>query len=176
MTSPTVQYQYANGASNSTRLTGVTYPNGRRLSYLYGSAGGADDAVGRVTGIVDTPGVTLADYEYLGLGTVARVDYPEPAIENVLAGGGTNPDTGDIYTGLDRFGRIIDCHWRKYSPSPTTDIERVQYTYDRVGNRLTRQNLVAATTSKTRPEATATTMKLAPMIASSVQRARSIKP
>jgi RHS repeat-associated protein len=116
------------------------------VSYGYGSPGGVDDAAGRVASIA-SGSQALANYEYLGLGTVARVDYPEPAIENVLAGGGTNPDTGDIYTGLDRFGRIIDCHWRKYSPSPTTDIERVQYTYDRVGNRLTRQNLVAATTA-----------------------------
>ena len=175
MTSPTVRYQYANGASNSTRLTGVTYPDGRAVSYGYGSSGGVDDAAGRVASIA-SGSQALANYEYLGMGTVARVDYPEPDIENVLAGCGTNPDTGDIYTGLDRFGRIIDCYWRKYSPSPTTDIERVQYTYDRVGNRLTRQNLVAATTSNNSPEATATIMKLAPMIASSVQRARSIKP
>lgn len=174
-TTPRLNYSYEAGgsATNSTRLTAVTYPNSRELGYLYS---GTDDAASRVISIINaSPSQTLASYEYLGVGTVARVDYPEPAIENVLASGGTNPSTGDIYTGLDQFGRVIDCYWRKYS-SPTADIERVQYTYDRVGNRLTRQNLVAATTSNNSPEVTATIAEPAPLTASPAHPAKSMKP
>jgi RHS repeat-associated protein len=46
------------------------------------------------------------------------------------------------YTGLDRFGRIIDQRWRKTSDS--TDRERVKYGFDRASNRVWRENTVAS--------------------------------
>ena len=49
-----------------------------------------------------------------------------------------NPDTGDIYAGLDRFGRITDCRWR--NTSTDSDLSRTQYGYDRDSNRLWRKN------------------------------------
>jgi len=45
-------------------------------------------------------------------------------------------DAGDPYTGLDRFGRIVDQRWR----SGSTDQDRFTYSYDRDGNRLTKTN------------------------------------
>ena len=47
---PVVEYLYED-AANPTRLTGMVYPNGRELTYDY--AAGADDALGRVTAILD---------------------------------------------------------------------------------------------------------------------------
>jgi len=59
---------------------------------------------------------------------------------------GTNdPDTGDIYSGLDRFGRVKDNLWVDGGGS---DLDRIQYGYDRAGNRLWRRNTVAAALSK----------------------------
>jgi RHS repeat-associated protein len=59
---------------------------------------------------------------------------------------GTNdPDTGDIYSGLDRFGRVKDHRWLDGAGA---DLDRLQYGYDRVGNRLWRRNVVAAALGK----------------------------
>src|SRR5262249_2763839 len=48
---------------------------------------------------------------------------------------------GDQYTGLDRFGRVVDQRWRKSDGMHT---DRFSYGYDRNGNRLYRQNVVQA--------------------------------
>ncbi len=86
----------------------------------------------------------LADYSYLGLGAFVEVDYTEPDVKYTLVGtaGGNDPDTGDIYRGLDRFGRIKDSYWYNYGSS--SDADRIKYGYDRNGNRLWRENTVAA--------------------------------
>ncbi len=47
-TTPKVQYGYASGSANTIRPTTMTYPNGRVLTYGYGSSGGNNDAAGRV--------------------------------------------------------------------------------------------------------------------------------
>jgi RHS repeat-associated protein len=51
-----------------------------------------------------------------------------------------NTDGGDKYTGLDRFGRVIDRNWLNTSTGTSTD--RFQYGYDRDSNVLWRNNLV----------------------------------
>jgi RHS repeat-associated protein len=48
---------------------------------------------------------------------------------------------GDQYTGLDRFGRVIDQRWIKESSG--ADLERVEYGFDRASNRVWRDNAVA---------------------------------
>jgi hypothetical protein len=50
-------------------------------------------------------------------------------------------DAGDQYSGLDRFGRIVDQNWVKLN-SPTTSVDRIQYGYDNDGNVLYRDDLV----------------------------------
>jgi len=159
-TTPKVQYGYASGSANTIRPTSITYPNGRVITYDYGTASGMNDALSRVGSILDDDaGAThLADYSYLGLGpargllpTVTspftpgaiEVDYTEPDIRYTLVGtaGGTDPDTGDIYRGYDRFGRVKDCYWYNYGAS--TDVDRIKYGYDRNGNRAYRENTVA---------------------------------
>ena len=51
-------------AATPTRLIGVTYPNGRVLTYAYDT--GADAAVGRVSYLTESDGTQLADYSYPG--------------------------------------------------------------------------------------------------------------
>jgi hypothetical protein len=69
-TTPKVQYAYADGSANYTRLTKLTYPNGRILRYEYNS--GADANLSRVSFLADdasgSVGTHLAEYSYLGIG------------------------------------------------------------------------------------------------------------
>ena len=72
----------------------------------------------------------IVDYNYLGLNQVVIQTYNEPStpVDYTLATG-----TGsDPYDGLDRFGRIVNLRWQK----GTTKLVDYDYTYDRVGNRL----------------------------------------
>jgi RHS repeat-associated protein len=132
-TSLSVGYSYSDGSANTTRPTGMTYPNGRVI--LYGYADGDDDALGRITSISDTGEANGVAYTYLGLGTFVQANYPEPNITwNLATGTGANR-----YAGLDSFGRVIDCLWQ----GPSAPIEDVRYGYDRLGNRIWRHNAVA---------------------------------
>lgn len=142
-TTPKVQYAYSEmtGGANHSRLTNVTYPNGKVLSYNYTAA--IDAAVSRLTSLSDTTG-TLESFDYLGLGTVVRRAHPQPGVDltYIKQTAEANGDAGDQYTGLDRFGRVVDQRWRKTSDGSHTD--RFKYGYDRNSNRLYRENVVNA--------------------------------
>jgi hypothetical protein len=67
---------------------------------------------------------------------------PQPGTQYTLLGSGSgNSPAGDIYWGLDPFGRIIDSRW--FNTGTGADIDRIQYGYDRASNRIWRQNPVA---------------------------------
>jgi RHS repeat-associated protein len=131
MSTPKVQYSYSAmaGGANHSRLTGITYPNGRVLNYTYT---GLDNTISRLTALSDTS-ATLERYTYLGLGTVVERAHPQPNVNltYLISGSG---DGGDQYVGLDRFGRVVEQRWDKAG----TATDRFQYTYDRDSNRLTK--------------------------------------
>ena len=60
--------------------------------------------------------------------------------KSIKQSGESNGDAGDQYTGLDRFGRVVDQRWIKTSSGTATD--RFQFGYDRDSNPLYRDNLV----------------------------------
>jgi hypothetical protein len=127
----------------------MTYPNARVLTYDYGAVGGMADAASRIDAIVEqSSSLALAKYSYLGQSAIVEVNYTEPDIKYTLVdlSGANDPDTGDIYSGLDRFGRVKDLRWRNYATS--TDAVRIKHGYDRAGNRLYREDPVAAANSK----------------------------
>jgi len=110
----------------------------------YGTANGTNDGASRIGSLIDNDGTThLADYSYLGVGVIVIDDYSQPQTKYTLAdiNGNNDPDTGDIYSGLDRFSRVKDLHWYNYGSD--TDSVRIQHGYDRAGNRLWRQDPVA---------------------------------
>jgi RHS repeat-associated protein len=115
------------------------YPNGRLLTYNYTAA--IDAAVSRLTSISDNS-ATLESLDYLGMGTVVRRAHSQPGVDltYIKQGAEGNGDAGDQYTGLDRFGRVVDQRWIKTSDGSDTD--RFKYGYDRDSNRLYRENLV----------------------------------
>ncbi len=138
-TSPNVQYAYADGSANTTRLTAITYPGAisgstpRVVTYNYAS--GNDDALSRVTSYVDSDSSTLVEYTYLGLRTFVDLTYPQPDVTWSLAGGsGANP-----YLGLDQFGRVINNLWQNAGGAA---LDQIQYGYDQSSNRLWRHETV----------------------------------
>jgi RHS repeat-associated protein len=159
---PAVQYGYADGNANTIRQTITIYPNGRVLTYDYGAPGGMNDVLSRTNSLIDNDGAThLADYAYLGTRDVIQVTAPQPALTYTLIGvaSGNDPVTGDIYQGLDLFGRVKDLIWtggetgRSSSSSSSSSggsaaiLVRIQHSYDQTGNRLWRLDAVDPTES-----------------------------
>ncbi len=142
-TTPKVQYAYTEmpSGANHSRLTSMTYPNGRTISYDYGTSSSLNDTISRLEAIKDGA-TTLESYSYLGVGIVVTRAHGQPGVDltYVKRSGESNGDAGDQYIGLDRFGRIVDQRWVVASSGTARD--RFQYTYDAMGNCLTRDNLV----------------------------------
>jgi RHS repeat-associated protein len=74
--------------------------------------------------------------------TVVTRSHPQPEIDltSLKQGAEADADAGDKYTGLDRFGRVVDQRWIKTGNGTHTD--RFGYGYDRDSNRTYRDNLV----------------------------------
>jgi RHS repeat-associated protein len=152
-TTPAVQYAYSDSSAGRV-LTSMTYPNGRILHYGYDGST-LDTAIGRLSYLADDNGSGgvgqhLEEYAYLGLNTAVARNHPETGINltYIQQSGDTlaNTDGGDQYTGLDRFGQIIDQNDVDTSTSTSTD--RFQYSYDRDGNVLAKNNLVNSSESQ----------------------------
>jgi len=138
-TTPKIEYTYSEMASgaNHSRLTGMVYPSGYVLTFNYAS--GLDDDISRLSSLSDSTGM-VESYDYLGLGTVVQRGHSQPGVDlTFIASSGTG-DAGDQYTGLDRFGRVVDQNW----VNGGTSVVRFQYGYDRNSNALFRDDLVNA--------------------------------
>jgi hypothetical protein len=103
----------------------------------YGSSGSAEDVLNRLKQLKSGSNV-LVDYTCLGQDTPVIANYssqPAVALTYLKQSGDSDltgdRNPGDDYYGLDRFGRVQDQRWRK----GTSDLERVQYGYDRASNR-----------------------------------------
>jgi len=119
------------------RPTALRYPNGRLVHYTYGSAESTADALNRIDSICDdasgSPGDVLAQYRYLGMGTIVVEDYAQPEVKLDYVGDGS-------YSGFDRFGRVVDHKWYDYGESEVRD--QYRHGYDRASNRLYRENTI----------------------------------
>jgi hypothetical protein len=105
---PRVQTSFADGAANTVRPVSLTYPDGRVVSFDYGAAGSMNDRCSRIAALKQGS-TTLAEYEFLGLGAVVQQTSPEANLRMTLVDltGSNDPETGDLYGGLDRFGRLV---------------------------------------------------------------------
>jgi hypothetical protein len=83
--------------------------------------------------LITNPQHSCNSYYTVGHYQAFKKTTPVATLSYIQATGDTsaNTDAGDKYTGLDRFGRVIDQVWRNSSGSV---IDRYQYGYDRVGN------------------------------------------
>jgi RHS repeat-associated protein len=142
--SASVQYAYSemSGGGNHSRLISMTYPNGRVINYDYEGMLGVDDTISRVSRISETTNhTTIEGYSYLGLSTIVEQDRPQNGTKLSLVQQSNDTlhgtDGGDQYTGLDRFGRVVDQWWLKYSGTNITGtLDRFQYAYDPNSNVL----------------------------------------
>jgi len=143
---PKVSYGHENGASkNTVRRKSITYPDGRTVDIGYGSANSADDLMSRIASLkINGEGTNLADYSYFGLTAIAKVHYPEPAVNLSYIKTASAPvgDAGDQYAGYDRFGRTADMRWVMSSGGAVRD--RFQYRYDSASQRTWNSNLAAS--------------------------------
>jgi RHS repeat-associated protein len=138
-TTPKVSYGYSlTAGGNHSRITSLTHPDGYVVGYGYDS--GLDAAISRLSRL-SNGATTLESYRYLGASQVVERARPEVGITlSMISQNGTTGDGGDQYTGLDRFGRLVDQRWFSGSGSGAVDVDRYGYTYDRNSNRLTRSN------------------------------------
>jgi RHS repeat-associated protein len=148
-TTPEVQYAYTemSGGQNNSRLISMTYPSGYVVNYNYGSIGGLNDRISRLDSISD-PNGTLESYKYLGLSTVVERDHPQTNLNlTYISQTNSTGDAGDKYTGLDRFGRVVEQNW--YDTSTAQSVEDLTYSYDRDSNVLARNNALNSDFSET---------------------------
>ena len=130
----------------------MTYPDGRVLDFVYNP--GLDSTISRVSAIADdnagSPGTVLESYAYLGLGMIVAWNHPQTRVNltYIRQPGDTaaNTDGGDQYTGLDRFGRVVDQNWVN-TATGAADV-RYQYGYNRNSEVLYRADLVHAALSE----------------------------
>jgi RHS repeat-associated protein len=139
-TTPVVQYTYTemSGGVNNSRLTTITYPDSYAVTLNYAS--GIDTTISRLTSLSDSNG-TLEAYLYLGVATVVQRTRAADNMEMTYISqtGGTG-DAGDQYSGLDRFGRVVEQNW--YNTSTTTSTDDFQYGYDQNSNVLWKNNIL----------------------------------
>jgi RHS repeat-associated protein len=139
-TDPNVQYAYEDGiASNEAKYVRpdyVTYPgpSSRRVVYYNYPTSGVGAALSRLSNIAPISGSHFADYTYLGAGTMVDANYPAVANTPALTYG----TRVNSYSGLDRFGRVVDQKWQNQTGGAVKD--QFKYGYDRTSNRLYRTN------------------------------------
>lgn len=73
-TTPKMEYAYADGSANTIRRVSQTYPDGRVMTYDYGTSGAMNDVLSRVESLKEGTNL-MARYTYLGLGEIVRVEY-----------------------------------------------------------------------------------------------------
>jgi RHS repeat-associated protein len=149
---PRVSYTYVDGSANTTRRMSVTYPSGKVINISYGAAGSIDDRLDRMAQTqIAGEGQSLATFQWAGVGRFLRLGLPQPGLELSYYKPADEPvgDSGDPYSGYDRFGRTVDMRWNKIlSAESVQSVDRVQYGYDRASRRQWRQDLAAPASAK----------------------------
>lgn len=84
----------------------ATDQNTDNINLEFNYTGGTNSGLSRVTSMA-LDGVTVADYDYIGLDRVSRIDYPENDIYSDLQ------STTNTYDTLDRFNRVTKSRWSK---------------------------------------------------------------
>jgi hypothetical protein len=123
------RYQFEN-VNGGVRATGIEYQSaGRTISYDYTNA--IDNSISRISSVKEG-GNTLESYKYLGLGSVNQV--------TTSTGGGNVVQNRSF----DNFGRLGNQTWAKGSFS----LNNFTYTYDTVGNLVSKRDNVYSTRSE----------------------------
>ena len=107
-----VGYSYEEVLANTVRRTGIIYPDDTTITTAY--EGEAAAALSRPDALKE--GIeTLCSYRYLGAGVFIGVKFDAASDVELTYENGGSGDAGDKYTGLDRFGRLIETIWKTVS-------------------------------------------------------------
>jgi RHS repeat-associated protein len=130
--SPSVSYTY----DAYDRLSTVQYPGSQVITYHYYA--GLQANTGRLGMLRDISNSTgeLAEYDYLGDGTLVQTLHPQVSSGLTLNYG----TTSNGYAGLDQFGRVITQNWT--IGAANIPVDEYAYTYDAAGNRTTKKNVL----------------------------------
>lgn len=138
-TTPKVGYGYENGSANTIRPKSIVYPNGTVLSYLYNDTHA--DRLSRIR-TLRWNGTQVCRYTYLGVNAFVTTDYLQPQVKlNYATGSGIHR-----YNGVDRFGRVVNLPWTNYGTP--VDLVHLKYGYNRISNRIWREDIVAQANSQ----------------------------
>jgi RHS repeat-associated protein len=116
------------------RPTTLRYPSNTTINYVYGASNSIDDKLNRFVAVKNGT-TTVVEYLDTGLATPAKVTYSQPGLTLDYTTSGA----------LDRFGRITDHAWKN---SNGNDLVRIKHGYDRIGNRLYREDVAATNAGK----------------------------
>jgi RHS repeat-associated protein len=116
------------------RMTSQRYPSATTINYTYGTSGSVDDLLNRFKA-VQNGSTNVVEYTDMGVATPAIVKYPQPNLTLDYTATGA----------LDRFGRITDHAWKN---AGGTSLVQIRHGYDRVGNRLYREDIAATNAGK----------------------------
>jgi RHS repeat-associated protein len=116
------------------RPTTLRYPSNTTINYVYGTSNSVDDKLNRFTA-VKNGSTTVVEYTDTGIATPAKVKYSQPNLTLDYT----------VSSALDRFGRITDHTWKNAS---ATALVRIKHGYDRIGNRLYREDIAATNAGK----------------------------
>jgi RHS repeat-associated protein len=148
---PRVSYTYADGSAGTTRRTSITYPSGAVINITYGDPASIDDRLDRMAQTqISGESNALANFQWAGTSRFLRLGMPQPQLELTYIKPANEPvgDSGDPYSGYDRFGRTVDMRWNKIAGDAATMLDRIQYGYDRASRRLWRQDLAAPSSTR----------------------------
>ena len=131
-------------ASNYSRLTQLTYPNGLAVGYTYGTSNSAHDRISRLTQFGPTGSKT--NYEYIGANLLATIEYVTPFVLLDRSFPHNGQRAQGVYPGLDQYGRIARQTWvdgaigahpfNNTVASGTPYVEQT-FSYDNNGNKKT---------------------------------------
>ncbi|MEO5913302.1 MAG: RHS repeat-associated core domain-containing protein [Luteolibacter sp.] len=131
-----VAYSYVNGSANTTRPTGITYPDdGTGDPFILGLAykSSMAESLGRIDEIKDGT-IVLSSWQYIGLGMVAAQKYNAASGVKLTYGSSDN-----AYDGYDAFGAIAATVWQKGG----TTVVASSYGRNRVSGVLWRRDDLA---------------------------------
>jgi YD repeat-containing protein len=111
------------------RLAVQKHPDGIPITYECGTNGSSDDLLNHVV-TLKYGSTSYVSYAHIGFATITKVTYSPISLTLDYTASGA----------LDRFGRITDHAWKK---SDGTDMVRIKHGYDRVGNRIYREDVAA---------------------------------
>ena len=141
-----VDYTYADPSDpttpNTLRPTSIQYPNTTEITSEYGSE--IASALSRPDALKEGSTV-LSSYRFLGSSTNVGVKYDAAASVELTYENGSTGDAGDKYTGLDRFGRLVETIWK---PTSGSNLIQSQYGLNAFGGVVWRRDDLAHAMSK----------------------------